>query len=250
VYDLFLWNELSSWTRLLEKLEARRATRKLVGELLQSNFQGVGAFHGCRPVDINEYYKFGLRRSNSSRIDERARNLFLNGQFPEIKSEHIDQVVDSIGNYDDGRIYACLDRRNLLEVDGHYLIYGSERLSAIAAHLNKYSRTDLQQVLKRVGRPTLLTIALAWQVVSDPDFDELVEKIIQALPAARRKRKPPLDDFTFEWWRDLPPEAIVECEYPSQVIDPLNKMTVYRINPLRDGSEKDEAFLSRARPTK
>src|SRR5258708_9929234 len=157
---LFAWNNKETWAPLIAEVTGRRVRRRELAEIFRSTYEGILTFHGCRVIDVESYRKDGLLRSNTSALDARAREIFLSGRFPELASEAGAGAILDLGIRDEGRIFVSLDRNNLLERCGHYLIYGSERLCSIAAHLNDNGQRDYQQELKRHGKPTLLHVAL------------------------------------------------------------------------------------------
>lgn len=213
-------------------LAGKRQRGKELAAALCSQYEGVLVHHGCRAADISTYYTKGLQRSNCDALDTQARTIFLTNEFPEVTPERLTDVIAKLGKRDEGRIYACLDQRHLLNEAGHYLIYGSERLCAIGAALSTGTSIDYRQVLKRSGRPTLLHIALLWEHVSDADFEKLTSLIAENLSAIRAGRSLPIEMFTFEWWTGLPGSAILTHKHPTRIVDPLLEMMPYIFNEL------------------
>lgn len=227
---LFAWNDSRSWGNLTTLLAGRRKPRRDLVTILTSQYEGVLVYHGCRVPNVNVYYVGGLQCSSSASLDKQAYECFLTEEFPEITPEKLKAITASLGKRDDGRIYACLDRRHLIRDAGHYLIYGSERLCAIAAELTTQGSRDYRQVLKRRGLPTLLHVALNWESVSDSDFEEFSELLAKNLSAIFAGHSLPVEMFTFEWWTDLPGSAILSHEHPSRIVDPLLGMAPYIFN--------------------
>lgn len=224
---LFAWNDALSWRPLIAALAGKRRSAHSLGAVLASQYTGVLVYHGCRAEDVTTYYQRGLLCSSGVELDAKARSLFLTSEFPEITPQQLDAAISKLGVRDEGRIYACLDHRHVLEEAGHYLIYGSERLCAIATALCTNTSIDYRQVLKRNGRPTLLHVGLQWRHVAEADFEQLSELVSENLPAIREVRSLPLEMFSFEWWTALPATAILTHEQPRQLDDPLLSGTTY-----------------------
>lgn len=224
---LFAWNDSKTWLPLISEVRGKRVRHRALEKILRSVYEGVVVFHGCRPVNIEIYRQRGLLRSNTPAIDASAREIFLSGEFPELTSASVEQAISKLGIRDHGRIFASLDRDNLLQYCGHYLIYGSERLCSIAADLNGNRWRDYQQELKRFGKPTLLHVALPWEYVTDSDRDQLARKVSSRMAKIRRQRTLPDDSFTFEFFDPLPGSAILHVEHPETIRDPLHNETPY-----------------------
>lgn len=227
---LFVWNNKESWSTLTAALAGKRQSDEKIAAILSSKYEGVLVYHGCRTTDINSYYANGLQQSSSEALDNQARTLFLTNEFPEVTPKELNDVIAKLGRRDDGRIYACLDRRHLLHDAGHYLIYGSERLCAIGAALVSRTSIDYRQVLKRSGQPTLLHVALQWELVSNTDFEEFISLIAKNLSAINAGLSLPIEMFTFEWQTGLPSSAILTHEHPTRIADPLLEMRPYFFN--------------------
>lgn len=57
-------------------------------------------------------------------------------------------------------IHRWLDDKFLINHCGHYLIHGSEYLMALTGCL-KHQRLDLTQVLRKIGKPTMIVCDIA-----------------------------------------------------------------------------------------
>jgi hypothetical protein len=112
---------------------------------------------------VDCYYNGGLRVSNLEELNEIARRIYIKAEFAEISETSFRAAVESVmeGANDakeHGKLYVALDDRHLLNYCGHYMIYGSEHVGAIAASLTRKYRRDYGSALKRIGIPTLLRI--------------------------------------------------------------------------------------------
>ena len=225
---LFAWNQAESWTPLVQALDGKRVRFRGLLNTLPTVYDGVLAYHGCRPLDVGLYYTNGLARSSSSSLDIRAREIFSSGAFPDLTKDKVEAAIARLGSRDNGRIFACLDRDHLIEQCGHYLIYGSERLCAIAANLCDGHIRDYRQVLKRFGTPTVFHIALKWEQMSEAYMEALARNIASNMARIRRHRKLPMSFMSFEFYEALPGPAILLHEHPESIADPLLGMDNYK----------------------
>lgn len=229
---LFAWNHKESWAPLVQTLEGKRIRHRGLINLLSTVYEGVLAYHGCRPTDVGSYYTAGLLRSNSAALDSRAHEIFSSGEFPELTREQVESAIASLGPRDNGCIFAGLDRKHVLAQCGHYLIYGSERLCAIAAALNDNGIRDYRQILKRYGKPTLLHVALRWEQMAESDLQALARTTSENLAKIRQQEKLPISFTAFEFYDPLPGLAILSHEHPESIIDPLQGMRPYRFSEI------------------
>src|SRR5437867_4360730 len=132
---LFRWKDGASWRPLLEKTQGRRQTRTSILDAFRHLYRGIEVYHGCRPVDVSDYYRQGLRLGDRQALTQMARTVFLSGEFPEIDEARFEVALKRLSGIDNGVAFVMLDDRYLLQRCGHYLIYGSEHMCGIAAQL-------------------------------------------------------------------------------------------------------------------
>jgi hypothetical protein len=120
----------------------------LLAAKLASTYQGIIAFHGCRPTSLEFYRKHGLLPSDTEAIRQQARKLF--GDIEAVNSA----IADIGGHYvshNRGTIWLCLTKETFfLNGHDHYLLTGSEYFSAIA------NRIGQSQKLRAIGTPTII----------------------------------------------------------------------------------------------
>lgn len=224
----FIWKERASWRPILEGTRGSRVTKKRLQSALQAAYTEVLVFHGARPTNIESYYEHGLHVADHLALNAIAKQIFISQEFPEIKEETFQNAVGGLSGIETGKLYACLDDRELLEHCGHYLIYGSEHICAIAAQLSRNGR-DYRQVLKRFGKPTIFKIALPLKTVSPSDFAEFVDLVHESLPRVRSGRHPPLANFTFMLTDDVSGNFLCGHEHPALIRDPLLQGQPYHV---------------------
>lgn len=129
-------------------------TKELLAVQICEMFDFIRAYHGTRISDTSHFYSEGLVRLDVSRFKELAANIFLTPEFPELTLTHLEEAFSAVGvQTREGLIYFAVNHKELLSDCSHYLLYGSEYLLAIAAHIE--GARDYRQVLKRRGTPTL-----------------------------------------------------------------------------------------------
>lgn len=113
------------------------------------DYTHIRAYHACRPVSIQKYLingiqvidraqllKESLLRIKLDFIDEKEIKKKFNESWKELGDIH-------------KRVWLQINKKELLTYSGHYLIYGSEFINALATELGCKSS------LKKVGIPTI-----------------------------------------------------------------------------------------------
>lgn len=132
----------------------RRDTKSMLAERIQVQFDAIRAYHATRTDNVASFYRRGLTPLDASAFEERARAIFLTPEFPELTEAGLKAAVASVGRtLRHGSLFFDVHRRELLEWGSHYMLYGSEYLTAIAANIE--GPRDYRQVLKRFGVPTI-----------------------------------------------------------------------------------------------
>jgi len=144
--------------------------------------------------------------------------IFAGGQFSVISEEDVLRAASELPGTADTKTFIVLDDRALLEFANHYLLYGSEYITAIAAGLSRKYGHDYTQYLKNFGRPTVfeLEIPLTWLTKSD-----LRVLAWQMSLAAFNDAIARLVDFTVTLHRGIPPEYIKSHTHPKVMQDTL-----------------------------
>lgn len=223
---LFDWKNSVSWAPMLSALAGRRAGRRIVAAALTVRYDGVVAYHGCRPEDIESYYRDGIQPSSNAALDAKAKEIFCSPAVGGVTPEAIDAITADLGRRDQGRIYACLDDRHLITHVAHYLIYGSERLQCVAAALSTKWR-NFMPLLKRYGKPTIFRLALPWDAITESDFKALVRSVASEIGLVRKSRPAPQSWFSFEFGIPLPGRLVLGHENPQVLADPHDGMNPY-----------------------
>ena len=129
-------------------------SKLFLAEKLEQHFRCFRAAHGTRLVELRSIYQEGLVPLDPTKMQERARSIFLTGEFPELSSELLGQAFKAVCTRTrEGRVYFEGKETMLVKMCGQYMLYGSEYMLGVAAHLGNYR--DYRQRLKRYGEPTV-----------------------------------------------------------------------------------------------
>lgn len=224
---LFSWKDLLQWQPLISGGKDRRLTSNLVQSILREKYKGVLVYHACRPEDVSAYYRDGLRIASHASLDCRAKQIFLTDEFPEVTEAILQEAAKEVGAIDDQLSYVSIDDRGFLEQSGQYLIYGSERILAIAACLRRKTHHVYSEVLKRVGKPTILLLSLDWTAIEKDDLDGLVEVIKENYQKAKRGKPIPRTECSFCLFKDIPARNVLDHYHPIAIVDPIQNMATY-----------------------
>jgi hypothetical protein len=138
--------------------------------------------------------------------------------------DQIDAAIAEIDNtLDVGSVYVVADDTALLKYAGHYLIYGSEWISAVLGEAGR-------KVLLQRGAPTLLRIDLPLDATDIYTRTALATRMLREWTrlACNRPDWSALIDFSFCLRADVPPAWIVSHSHPAELRDPLNRERIYR----------------------
>ncbi len=114
-----------------------------------STYTHIRAYHGCRPIAIDDYYDKGiLPISAESAENDVIIRLSGNGVTDEKIIEMFEDEWFSVDNIHK-KVWLALSKDELLGTCGHYVIYGSEFNYVVAAKLG------IQEQLTKVGFPTI-----------------------------------------------------------------------------------------------
>jgi hypothetical protein len=261
--DLIFWRDPLDWHRKLERLLADHLTpvlkRRLrtmnshrfydddlswleeaygdpTGSLLDEELAlrlsswRIRTFHACRPRNVADYLSRGLRclRADDA-IAELRRLISIHDRLARLRDEStLSTAVQAVGtDLREGRVFVGIDDRDLLDGAGHYLIYGSEYISAVLVRAGDFW---FQDVLKLEGIPTVFVVDVPVSLLRGRDTRDFARLLLArwATNIARRRTVAPPEDFTFDIPRDIPPECIAGHHHPARIRDPLHQLELYR----------------------
>lgn len=111
-------------------------TEKNKGEKITlSNYTHIRAYHACRIEDIEAYKKNGIVPfTEQSAIEDAVKKLSDERLTEDDVRAQAEKIWEEYGIYIH-KVWLSLEQSELLGDACHYLIYGSEFLNAVAAHL-------------------------------------------------------------------------------------------------------------------
>jgi hypothetical protein len=209
-------------------------TTKKINEF-RLRYSHIRVYHGCRPVDVQSYYKKGLLLCDTDALVERFREIFLSGKFPELTEEILQESIEEAASYSigrDGESCFFLDDRVCVERDSHYLIYGSEYLSVLVANLPvENSKEKYYPVLRGIGKPTIFEIDLPNIIenVRDNVMFELFQDMLTEWTScvAHSRTEISNSEICISLRKAIQPEHIHSHYHPPKIKDRLNEGKIY-----------------------
>ncbi|AJE54173.1 hypothetical protein [Paenibacillus polymyxa] len=178
---------------------------------LQKDYTHIRAYHGCCTTNIKSYYENGILAIEEDFARQNTVDLFSERISIEAVLNEFNKQWGKM-NPIDKSVWFTLTRKELLESCGHYLIYGSEFINAIAAELN------CQDTLRGKGQPTIFHCDVPISDIPIEYTSDLLEYIQDGH----------YDNFGFRIEHQLHPQNIVIHEHPSIVKDPLTN-TIFKV---------------------
>ncbi len=199
-------------------------------------YSHIRVYHACRTTNVQSYKENGILFLSKKEQIERFRSIFLSGDYPELTEEMLKKSIheiDSIYKEPENEIFLGLDDKWILDVTGHYLIYGSEYLLALVAQLPIKNTKPYRSVLRTIGKPTFIEINLpnTHEYVRDSSLRQLIYEMIRnwVYNIAHSKTECGWLDFTFSIYKPLPPEHICDHYHPTKIPDPHMGKKIYNV---------------------
>ncbi|SCX28571.1 hypothetical protein DSM25558_4507 [Agrobacterium sp. DSM 25558] len=187
------------------------------------NIQLCAPSHGCRTIDASVYFREGLRLHDRGEMTARRAIIEKNTDLHWTRNR-VEEAIREVGNtLDEGRLYVVADDTSLLKYAAHYLIYGSEWMTAVLSD-------PARNVLKTIGAPTLLEIDLPLSMSSFRTRKELAIKMLNEWTrfACNKPDWSAPIDFSFCLRSSIPACCIVGHSHPAELRDPLDGRGLYR----------------------
>jgi len=199
-----------------------------IASALGETFSSIRTYHACRPLDVDECLAGGLSFRLPEELQEIAVTCFgeLGVSRSEVEAVHDDR---SLGD-EQGRLFLSLDDRDFTEYCGHYLIYGSEYLQAIAAGLHARYGPRPRRLLRNRGIPTVFEVDLPVSMVGEDALAEFTRNLLSTAFTSycNELDVAPKIDFTFTLSARLPAEHIIGHYHPPRIRDPHEAFSEYR----------------------
>ncbi|MDJ0448824.1 hypothetical protein [Methylocystis sp. JR02] len=216
------WDDLE-WLDLLGRCltsDIQYHTETLADALEPSTLR---TFHGCRTDDAGRYFREGLHLHDRDAMTQRLTAIVeKNDELAWMRSRLDDAIAEINSTLDIGCLYVVADDTALLEYAAHYLIYGSEWITAVLG----YGR----RALLKTGVPTLIEVDLPLRVTTPDTRVEFARKMLGEW--TRRACNLPdwhaPIDFSFCLRENIPPAWVVGHSHPAQLRDPLERQKLYQ----------------------
>lgn len=199
-------------------------TKTLTAERLVRRYTALRACHATSTMDVDAYYRDGILPLDPAVIHRKAEAVFLGGAFPELSKADLDRTIAALGHGTRaGNVFFDANEMSLIEDSGHYLLYGSEYLLAIAANLPRHR--DYRMVLKRRSTPTMFVCDVPLSHIPAGTVLEFagtaLQFIFEELLHGDGYQPEPHWGGGFRVATRLDPENIVGHYYPEKINDPF-----------------------------
>ncbi|NQE65346.1 hypothetical protein [Caulobacter sp. RHG1] len=195
-------------------------------DLLANALEGavLRSFHGCRVADAGVYHRDGLRLNDPTQRAEAVRRMVAEDEELAWLRPTIDEKLAQWGSRerDTGRLYVCADDQPQLDRIGHYMLYGSEWVTALLGF-------SAHRALRRRGVPTMIEVDLPFRTAAANTRREFARKLLQEWVRVTVNAPTfiPKLDFTVTVQVDLPPEMIVGHYHPEALKDPFRQFEIH-----------------------
>lgn len=186
-------------------------SNRIYGKRIQLHqYTHIRAYHACRPVSIQNYLTNGIiPYTKQEAMADAIRKLKSKKSEKEIIDEFEKQWNES--DVKNPRVWLELNKEILINESGHYLIYGSEFLNALAMWLG------CREQLKNVGIPTIFCCDIPLENISETWLDDIERTINDNM----------IDDISI-YVSKVQPGNIIGYEHPSRINDPYMYGCYYR----------------------
>ncbi|MBN2591156.1 MAG: hypothetical protein JXA96_14915 [Sedimentisphaerales bacterium] len=260
--NIFIWKNFTEWKPVLEKMFPDILTDEFIDKIKQNknlikyhddpifdelankemdsivtykkivefrrHYSHIRMYHGCRPVDVQRYYREGIKpceEMGNIQID-RFREIFLSDDFPELTEEMLQESIKIINNPPpDTGVHFIIDDNCMIERCGHYLIYGSEYLQGLVNNLPVKDKEKYRSVLRGIGKPTFLEVNLpnTNDFVEDIRIFKILDRMLRLWVYNIAHNGTTSGDFYYGTviMKELQPEYICSDYHPKKIKDSL-----------------------------
>lgn len=182
-------------------------------------------FHGCRVADAGVYHREGLLLNDPAKLAEEVRRIVAEEEELAWRRPTIEKDLAEwdARERDASRLYVCADDQPQLDYIGHYLLYGSEWISAFLGWSG-------HRVLRRRGVPTMIEIDLPFHLATPNTRIEFARHLLQewVRVTVNAPTFVPQLDFSLILRASLPPDMVVGHYHPKAVKDTFNGKALVR----------------------
>lgn len=143
----------------------------------RNRYSFIRAVHLSRPIDVDDILTKGLRVFSIDGYMEKAKSIFLNGDYPSVAEVDVSAAVSKVIAIDstrENKLYFFVTEFH--KICSHYSEFGSEFMSAIAENLKV--KDKYQKNVKSRGASTVFVCNVPIEEISDKfTFDCLRQAI-------------------------------------------------------------------------
>lgn len=177
------------------------------------DYTHIRAYHACRTEDVVVYKNKGIVPFTKRTAIEDAVKKLSDERLNEGRVRKQAQEIWEKYDLNIHKVWLCLDKGELFGDSCHYLIYGSEFLNAVAAHL------WCRDKLKAIGKPTIIVCEVPLNIISETWTDGLEEAV--------KEGKISMWSIAVEY---VSPEDIVGFDFPKGYVkDPFSGNMKYKL---------------------
>lgn len=152
----------------------------LMMNALQQRYRTLRAAHGTRTADVGSFYNEGIHPLQPLLVQRQARDRFLSSAYPELTQAHLDRAIAAVSHDTRAdRVWFECNETELIRRNGHYMLYGSEYLLAIVAHIE--GLRDYRPDLKRVGEPVVFLCDVPMSYLHPRSFRSFAGRAVEIL---------------------------------------------------------------------
>jgi len=186
---------------------------ELFVEFINTEYKYIKSFHGTRTDNINSFSQKGIVKPSYKDMEDKAKKIFNNRDFPELDQNKLDKAIKESRKYKVGTIYFNLQENFLTDTDfsaDHYITFGSEHIQSIAANLGN----GYKEKLKDCGKPFILECNIPMELVQLTNLEQISSFMLYEIFNADCDEKIRLkdSDVSIELQKTLPSIFIVNIK--------------------------------------
>jgi hypothetical protein len=176
-------------------------------------YSSIRFYHATRSERPDFFRTHGIPLSKIDYLNERAFDIF--GRDDAVRAAMEELAENGYASHNGGKVWVCLDKRELETEAGHYLKYGPEYIQAIGARLNR------KHELRLVGTPTLIGFDVDVADLPEADLCSVVRAGISTIFENWRRGRPFASTLNFGLGLEvsISPSQIREISHPEPMGD-------------------------------
>lgn len=185
-------------------------------------YSAIKLFHGCKPINVGDYYTKGILVQDSEKLYKLASVI-----FSDVDGEELGTAFRKINDQynENGSVFFTSNDEVLVKNSGHYLIRGSEFIQALAIEIYNSSVN-----LEKIGVPTIFEVNIPISIFPNEDIKKVICPLVADWGNQLLKNDPEeaiYDETCFEIKQSIDPAYIVNHYHPNKIEDPNNHQRIY-----------------------